>query len=124
MKMTKLKYSILGILAAIAAWLGWNVYAVDTDLTWTNPTTFTDGSPIPDGDLASARIYRKVDTGTYGIYQTIPIGTSFKDADLANGVYCYKVSVVRTNGIESPQSNEACKTVDTRIPNAVTISVN
>lgn len=123
--MTKLKYTFFSILAVIAAWFGWNLYAVDTGLSWVNPTTYTDGTTIPPGGLTTARIYRKKDNGAYAIYQSIPIGTSYTDSNLTDGTYCYQVTVVASNGIESAKSNEACKTVDTRTPGAVTnLTVN
>lgn len=114
-------YAILLLLAAI---FGWELSAVDSSLTWTNPTTFTDGSTIPAGDLVSVQVFRKVDSGAYSLYQTVPIATSYVDADLPTGTYCYRVAVVRSNGLASAQSNEACKTVDTRIPSAATLTVN
>ena len=121
----RFKYWFYGILVGILAALGYTIWAVDNSLEWTNPTTFTDGSTIPVGDLVSVRIFRKVGQGAYSLYQTIPINTQYVDTNQNNGTYCYQVAVVRFNGIQSGLSNEACRTVDTRIPNVPTVlSVN
>lgn len=112
------------ILALILAFFGYKAFAVDSNLSWTLPTTFTDGTPIPAGDLTSVQIYRKVGTGAYSLYKTIPIGTTYADTNLASGTYCYEAAVVRSNGIASALTNEVCKTVDTRVPNTFTLTVN
>lgn len=123
---TRFRNWLLALVVLVLAYLGYNVYAVDVLLAWTNPTTFTDGTNIPAGDLTSVRVYRKIGTGTYSLYQTIPFGASFIDTNqTVTGNYCYQVAVVRSNGIASGLSNEACKTVDTRIPQApTTLTVN
>ena len=122
--MVKLRKWMLAVLAFfISIGLWWNLSAEDVALSWTTPTTFTDGTPIPSGDLASARVYRRVNTGAYSLYQTVPIATAFVDVDQRTGTYCYQVTVVRANGVASPLSNEVCKTIDSRIPSAVTLTI-
>ena len=124
--MSKLRLTFISIFAAIATFFGWQLWAASAGLAWTNPTTYVgSGGTIGAGELATNRIYRKVDNGSYSIYQSIPVGSAFSDSNLTTGTYCYKVSVVTTAGVESDQSNEACKAVDTRKPNApINLTVN
>lgn len=92
-------------------------------LTWTAPTTNTDGTPIT-GTL-SFNVYQgptgaegatPVQTGLSGTSVTITLG-------LADGTtVCFKVTAVE-GGQESAKSNEACKTFPAATPNAPSLTV-
>jgi hypothetical protein len=134
--MFKMRNWFYGVLAALAAWLGYTAWAVDNTVTGTAPTANVDGSPVA---LASIRIYKVVLTGTapncatatYSVFATVPFtlaGGTFTVQDpnqTISGRYCYQATALGTNGLESARSATAFKDVDTRVPNApTTLTVN
>jgi hypothetical protein len=135
----KLKNLLLGALAVVSAWLGFNIWAADVNVSGAPPTTYSDGSPLTD--LTAIKLYKVVATGTspdcaapalaYSLLATIPhtnVNTRFTYLDanvLSTGRHCYKASAVRANGIESVFSAPAFKDVDVRTPGAPTdLTVN
>jgi len=66
---------------------------------------------IGDPDITDVTAYTVIDSvsGT---------ATTYVDPNRANGLHCYYVTHVATNGEESVPSNIACKTVDIRVPGA------
>ena len=92
-------------------------------ITFTRPTTYTDGTPI-----AAAT------TVTYGVYQgakgstskpkvaTITSTATTISTGLQPGETCWQVSAI-ANGVESALSNEACKNFAFPAPDVVTITV-
>jgi hypothetical protein len=92
-------------------------------ITFTAPTTFTDGTPIPAGTVM-----------TYGVYQGAPGATKIKVATITatsttittglvgGATYCFTVTAIIA-GVGSPQSNEGCKVMALPIPSAVVITV-
>jgi hypothetical protein len=126
------------LLIAIAAYFGYNIYAVDNVVRATTPTTNTDGSPLTN--LASLRYYKAVialggncsAAGTaYTLAGTVPatvVSTEivFNDTNQnTTGRYCYRVSAVTSTGAESVLTAAVFKEVDLRVPNPPTnVTVN
>lgn len=80
-------------------------------LTWTAPTTNTDGSPLVD--LAGYSIYRMNSSGGERTPANLELiqNTTFEDTGLESGrTYHYVVRAVDVGGNESPDSNEASGT--------------
>lgn len=80
--------------------------------TWSAPTAFTDGSPIPSTDAITYDVY--VGTAGPGSESLTPVVTGVT-ADTWTGsgykpgaIVCGEVTSV-VNSIESARSNEACK---------------
>jgi hypothetical protein len=93
-------------------------------LTWTAPTQYTDGTPIPSTVALSYNIYQgtsatsltKVATGVTALTNTITTG-------LADGnTYFFAVTAV-ANGLEGAQSNVGSKTFAAVAPGTVTLTV-
>jgi len=82
-------------------------------LTWTAPTQNTDGSPLTD--LAGFKLMRGLSPGGPYDQATIdipdPTATTYTDQPLLGGQYCYVSLAYNVLGVESDQSNEACKEV-------------
>lgn len=117
--------SALAILAA----LGLVVTAQDQSvtLTWDNATEYSDGSPLPPSEIQSTEVFRAtypVGASPDGSVTPTRIGSAegsaetYVDANPGNGLHCYRVAHVATNGLQSDLSNEACVTRDSRTPNA------
>lgn len=83
-------------------------------LSWTPPTTNTDGSPLTN--LAGWRIeYGPVGPAGPGLNQTLSVNgaslTSYVVSGLASGTWAFAVHAVNAAGAESVQSNIAQKVV-------------
>ena len=93
---------------------------VDT-LSWTNPTTRTDGSPLTN--LATLRIqWGTNSSGPFNLGQVdvaAPATTRAITRAVNVGTVCYVVSAIDASGLQSAPSNSACKTVVAN-PNPVT----
>jgi fibronectin type 3 domain-containing protein/flagellar hook assembly protein FlgD len=76
-------------------------------LSW----TLSDAS-----DLAGYHVYKGVEDQWLRLNADLLTGTSYVDADLANGTYTYHVTVMDLTGNESPPSNEASATVNQLLP--------
>ena len=112
--MKKISLLLAALLLSVSA------YAANTAvLTWTGPTTYTDGTPIV-GTL-SYNIYQgvqgqpKVKVGSPATTATVTISTGLNNAT----TYCWTVTAVLAT-LESAQSNEACKTFPALPTNAPT----
>lgn len=115
----KILYSLGAMLLVLIAA---RVLAETNTLTAMAPAENTDGSVLTD--LASIRIYYSQDGGAFEVIAEEPFTEaggmfSYQDERL-DGVHCYKLTAVAADGDESDFSNEACKTVDTILPKAVT----
>jgi hypothetical protein len=92
-------------------------------LSWTEPTTRTDGSPLAATDIAKTDIFDST-----GLTPLIPIGTvqgaanSFVTGVLSVGPHNFTVVVTDTTGHASASSNVASVTVAPTLanPSAVT----
>lgn len=90
-------------------------------LTWTPPTTRTDGSPLAATDIASASVFDSLSPTP-----ATPIGTvvgalgTFTTGPLSAGVHIFTVTTTDTNGDVSAPSNAASGTVALAAPAAIT----
>ena len=87
-------------------------------LSWTNPTTRVDGSPLTN--LALINVYRATAVG--GPYSKVTSVTApavtYTDLNLAGGfTYFYEVTAVDANGIESAFTNPVSKAIAVSPPN-------
>lgn len=123
----RFRYWLASVLVALGLAVPF-VLADDNALSWTNATTYEDGTTIEAGDLAGTNIYYAngaigdpdiTDTALYSqLAQVGPDVTSYVDTNRGNGLHCYYVTHETAQGIESVPSNVACKTVDVRVPGA------
>lgn len=118
--MKRLRSWYVGLLAFLAAVFGWQYVMGASSLSWTAPTTNTDGSPLTD--LASFNIYRGTRVGgPYNRIATVAATvTSYTDNSTVEGLNCYVVTAVDARNNESAPSNEACKAIDTLAPSPPT----
>lgn len=84
-------------------------------LTWTAPTTNTDGTPLTD--LAGYKLYYGKVSGTYTSVITI-VGnvTTYTVTGLLDGTYYFVVTAYDAVGNESAYSNQVSYTIDTLAP--------
>ena len=80
-------------------------------LSWTPPTTNTNGSPLTN--LAGYRVYWGTAAGSYPNSVTLnnPGLTSYVVENLAPGTYYFVVSARNSSGVESAMSNSGSKTI-------------
>lgn len=85
--------------------------------SWEKPTTREDGSTLPESEIGSYKLYEndqfflEVSDGSASQAQS--------QRALQNGItYCYKISAVDTDGLESELSDPSC--IDT--PNALPLA--
>ena len=80
-------------------------------LSWTPPTTNTNGSPLTN--LAGYRVYWGPAAGSYPNSVTLsnPGLTSYVVGNLAPGTYYFVVSARNSSGVESAMSNSGSKTI-------------
>jgi hypothetical protein len=103
-----------GTLSAALAAFTLTVQAVATGsatLSWTPPTTNSDGSPLTN--LAGYRVYWGTTAGSYpnSVPLTNPGLTSYVVANLVPGTYFFVVTAVNSVGAESVFSASASKTI-------------
>ncbi len=94
-------------------------YAGSATLTWTPPTTNTDGSPITD--LSGYKIYfGKTQGGTYANNVTVTGASTVTTtiSGLSPGDWYFVATALNTYGAESAYSNEVKKSVAVPVPNA------
>lgn len=96
----------------------------------TPPVERTDGSAASAADISAVRIYRGIGSAEPVVIAEIPLPASltFKDLDVAPGVYTYGVSLLdkQTPPVESALSNEVTVTIaeDKAALKAPSITVN
>ena len=113
------------LLLALVLALPLSALADTVSLSWSNPTTNTNGSAIPatgTGSIASNRIERGSCSGTaFGTsqanYTTLTAVETFTTPDLAPGTYCFRVFAKNTYGNESLASNVVQKIIASPVPN-------
>lgn len=93
-------------------------------LTWTAPTTYTDGTAIPSTVALSYNVYQGVSpTALVKVASGVTTLTSTITTGLADGnTYYWSVTAV-AGGLEGAQSNVASKTFAAVAPGTVTLTV-
>ncbi len=80
-------------------------------LSWSTPTTNSDGSPLPATNIKGYRVYIRTPSGAHncGIYFVSAPSTSvsIKNFNLPVGQYYFTVTTLDISGMESGFSNEA-----------------
>lgn len=98
------------VFSAMTALLAANVFAGQATLSWTAPTTYSDGTPITQ--LSGYKVYTGTAPGIYS--QNIDVGNvrSYTLTGLNDGTtYYFAVTAYDATGAASGFSNEASKTV-------------
>lgn len=99
--------------------------APSATLTWTNVTTYSDGTTIPSTVAVTYNVYQgtsaatlvKVATGVTAVTDTISTG-------LSDGQSYYWAITAVAGGIEGAQSNVGSKTFAAGTPGTTTLTVN
>ena len=97
------------ILFSLMAVTVWSVTPTTVTVSWTPPTTYTDGSSIAAGTPITYNVY----TGAAGAETraaTVNINSYVFSSATLSGVVCIKVSSV-VAGVESAPTPERCVTV-------------
>ena len=113
----------LAFAAALCASLAYAQQPRTATITFTRPTTYTDGSALGSGVTVTYNVY----AGAKGSTSKTRIATITSTATTINtglqpGETCFEVTAI-ANGVESAKSNEACKTFAFPAPETVTITV-
>lgn len=98
--------------------LAFPLHAATLNISWTAPTTCTDGTPISGCAITKYTVY----SGLQGQAKTVlgttgPTVTTFSAANTGPGNWCIQVSASSSGG-EGPLSSEACKLVPVPAPGA------
>lgn len=103
----RVKSFLLGLFFAGA------VHAGDALLSWTLPTTYEDGTPLPVSEISGTVIYYGTTAG--GPYpNTVVIGAPATTATVPNltkGNWYFVATCIATNNLESIKSNEVVKAI-------------
>lgn len=83
-------------------------------LSWTAPTTNSDGTPLTD--LGGYKVYQGTATRVYGTPTDVGNVLTKTITPLADGTYFFAVTAYDTSGNESVFSNEVSKRVDSVAP--------
>lgn len=122
----------VGLLALLVGCLILNAArAADLSVSWTYPTTNTDGSAIPAsgaGSISGFVLEWGTCSGTAfgsklgGAAPTAP-ATSYTVTGLSPGTYCVRLAAVNTYAIVSAFSNVATKTIAAPTPNPPVLTI-
>ena len=115
----KTKLWFLALLASVGIFVG--AYAVPQGFTWSNPTTFTDGSPLDVSEIAEIRFYCDGDTTPT---LTATGGDSSVTGDFGFGDHSCYATTFDVYGGESLPSNTVNFTIDRPRPNPPVIVLN
>lgn len=89
------------------------VHAGDAALSWTLPTTYEDGTPLPVSEILGTVVYYGTTPG--GPYpNTVTVAapaTTATITNLAKGNWYFVATCIATNNLESIRSNEVVKAV-------------
>jgi hypothetical protein len=96
-------------------------FAGEATVTWTNPTTRTDGSALLSSQIGSTRVEWGTCSGSafgtaQGNQSTTGAATSATINNLAPGTYCFRAATIDTAGLQSGWSNIASKVVPVAPP--------
>jgi len=86
-----------------------NAFSASATVSWTAPTTNTDGSALTD--LSGYKIYYGTASATYSHYIDVANVTSYTVSGLTSGTYYFVVTAYDTEGYESVYSNEVSRNV-------------
>lgn len=114
------RLKMIGVMALFLMPLTVAYAANPTTMSWTAPTTNTDGTPLID--LAGYNAYCGAATGTYTVKKNVGNVTSVLISSIVttNGTYYCVVTALDTSGNESSKSNEISFLLDTLVPAAPT----
>jgi hypothetical protein len=79
-------------------------------LSWSAPTTNTDGSPLVN--LAGYKIYYGTSSNSLSSSISVSIGLStYVISNLSSGIWYFAISAMNSSGVESSLSSIASKTI-------------
>jgi hypothetical protein len=99
--------------------------AATLTLTWTPPTSYTDGTAIPSATPVTYNLYGALQGQPLQQLSTGLTATTATRTGVDPGIRCYAVTAV-VAGVESAQSAQACATVSPPTPgppNGLSVSV-
>lgn len=80
-------------------------------LSWVSPSQYTDGSPLPVGELSGFRIYKGTSASNLAVVAEVDsLTTSFAVQNLASGTHYFAVTAL-AGGAESAKSTVGSKTI-------------
>ncbi len=92
-------------------------------ISFTAPTTYTDGTPIVAGTVITYGVWQGLKGATKVRVATITsTSTTISTGLLPGSEYCWTVTAI-INGVGSAQSNEACKLMPFPTPSPIVITV-
>lgn len=103
-----------------------SAFAGTATVTWTNPTTRTDGTALTSAQIGSTRVEWGTCSGAafgtvLGNQSATGAATSTTIPDLAPGTYCFRAATLDTGGLQSGWSVIASKIVPVAAPSPPTI---
>lgn len=99
---------VVTMLAAMVHFTAFTAHAGQASLSWSPPTTNTDGTPITN--LKGYKVYVGTTSRSYDQKFDVGNSTSYSLNSLADGsTYYFAVTAYNTSGVESTYSNEATK---------------
>lgn len=113
------------ILVLLACLVAMPAFAGTATVTWTNPTSYADGSALPATDITSTTVEYGTCAGlAFGtksgqVVATGSVATAVVN-NLAPGVWCFRAATL-AKGVASTFSNVAQKTVVQSAPNPPTL---
>jgi len=100
-----MKYLLLGIFILFLVGCKGNVSRPIDQISWTAPTTYTDGSPLSLSDIGGYILYYGTNQNNINAHINIPDGTlTSYPLNLQPGIYYVQMSTVLVNGTEGPRS--------------------
>jgi hypothetical protein len=117
---------IMLAMVAVCLLLAKSAIAGQAVVTWTNPTTRTDGSAFPLSAIGSTQVEYGTCSGTAfgtvaGNQSATGGATTLTITNLAAGTWCFRARSVDTSGLQSGWSAIASKVVPVAPPNPPTI---
>jgi len=86
-------------------------FAANTEVSYEAPTEREDGSPLSVSEIGGYSIYENINGSYQPITALNPIpfdAVSVLIPEVTNGIHCYVLTAIDTEGRESMFSNEAC----------------
>lgn len=119
---TPIRHLLIGLLLAVASVAA---FAANTaQLSWTPPSSYMDGAPIPSGTPITYTIRQGLKGQTKAVAGTVTTsGSTITTGLLSGNEYCWQVTGRVSTGPESDLSNEACKAFPPSPPQPFTLTV-